>query len=352
MIGRNRRDARAENAFLERLLSAKSTNQVNKFALEFESSFMPRDAGAVLEAYWFANFPALARKVIRFLFRSLGWLLRRSPRFPQKNWFESVVGAHKFLLSWRRQFDKASVRGDTVFERLEFAPSMTLYRSPVNAKNLLIAFPPRSGKFGTINSIFLEVAAAADYDVLLVVPNRNEEWPWTEVNGVAGGFPGFVRAVSEGIESLGYQTVHTMGYSFGAALSFFAGVALGANSVTPIALTIDLFDSGSVYSDLWSQKAVFDNPHLEFVGNRIKFVVGGLIEEDMRVAQSMSERLPGSLTIIVGGGSHSALGPIIESGQLKNFLLAIRSTPEHLISSNRWLTGVDVVPSAEAGGSI
>ena len=44
MIGGNRKDARAENAFLERLLSAKSINQVNKLALEFETSFMPRDA--------------------------------------------------------------------------------------------------------------------------------------------------------------------------------------------------------------------------------------------------------------------------------------------------------------------
>ena len=105
------------------------------------------------------------------------------------------MGARKFLLSWRRQFDQASVRGENDFERLEFAPSVTLYRSSVNAKDLLIAFPPRDGNFGIMNAIFLEVAAAAAYDVLLVVPNRNEEWPWTEVNGVAGGFPGFVRAV-------------------------------------------------------------------------------------------------------------------------------------------------------------
>ena len=352
MIGGNRKDARAENAFLERLLSAKSINQVNKLALEFQTSFMPRDAGAVLRAYRIANFPALVRGLIRFLFGSLGWLLRRSPRFPQKNCLEAVVGARKFLLSWRRQFDQASVRGENDFERLEFAPSVTLYRSSVNAKDLLIAFPPRGGNFGITNAIFLEVAAAAAYDVLLVVPNRNEEWPWTEVNGVAGGFPGFVRAVSEGIEGLGYQRVHTMGYSFGAAMSFFAGVALGANSVTPIALTIDLFEPGSVYSDLWSQKAFFDNPHPLVVGNRLKFVVGGLSEEDIRVARSMSERLSGSLTISVRGGSHAALGPIIESGQLKDFLLAIGSTPDHLVSSNRRLTGVDVLASSEARGSI
>ena len=327
--------ARSATSFLRDIYLAKSPNQVNKLFLELERNSSPSEVRALLRLAWAGKVAGFDSRLVGYL----SWLIRATQHqanyFPGASRLESVAQAHRRLLKLRRAMGHAPETSEAHKQTLNLAPGVNLFRSATARDKLLVLFTPRGGHMGVILPRLIEIAGSAHYDVLAVIAPQNEQWPWTEVRGVLGGFSGFIDAVSVEIDRFGYKSVHTLGYSFGAPLSFLTGIALQADSITPIGLTVDLFQPGSAYEEFCSQEVRFQTFEPQLVGNRVKFVVGELCEEDLQVARSMSRRLPGAMTVIVEDGSHDALSPIINSGALKQFLLAVGSTRESLISNDQ-----------------
>ena len=310
---------------MKRLRRARSVNQANKLAIHFESSFTPNEIMAVFDRAFLTRLPRFPRESIRFLFRSLGWFLRRLHPTRSKNSVEGWVASYKWLLLFRNQFDRLYSADNVYFERHELATNVTLFRSSSNNDRLLLAFPPKSGRFGPSNPIFLLIAEEIGFDVLRIRPEREQQGPWASVIGVRGGFEGFVGLIESAIKTHAYREVHTMGLSFGAPMSLMAGMAIGADTINPIGLLNEPSQLEKAYGKCWSS-AVNSIKDINLGGGgRINLVAGEEDARDVQVAEVMSQELPGSSIILVERAPHGAVMPLFRRKQLSGFLSSLIS---------------------------
>jgi hypothetical protein len=334
--------------FLKRLKNAKSINQRNKLAIEFQASYLPGEARAVFELAPITRLPPSVRALLLFILRGIGWVVRRTRFFPVEELVERQVGALKWLLSLRRQAEGADFTGEALVDRIKIVGKVFLYKAPHQNRDLLVAFPARPGRFAPATPFFLDNFGQVGWDVLMVSPEPNQKSPWTEVKGIPQAFEGLIETIRNLADQNDYERLHTLGLSFSAPMALFTGIALDASTITPIGLSKGPAELSVDYPELWERLTRGTKSSTVRVPGRINFVAGSGNERDVQVARHMLEALTGSAMVLVDKGEHNPLPALMRRHQLQAFFRSLVSGFEDAKAGGQSLGGFTVVAQKES----
>jgi len=334
--------------FRQRLKSARSDNQVNKLYLEIATNCLPAELNQILRLTPIGRLPATVTHFAHGRVRKAWRALLRAPLFPGKRIVGLFVLKTERVLTLALYFRPLAPRVFPDWERVPIAGNTILNRSLGDSRDLLIVFPPKSGLLLTsTHAAFLQAVSGSGLDVLRVMPERNEKTPWIQVQGFLGGFDGFISALQSVIHDRGYATVHTLGFSFGAPMAFFAGLALQSNTITTVGLTKmpDALDSR--HANLWerARREAVERPGQS--STRLSFVVGSKDARDVAVANAMASAFPGATVLTIHGASHNPLEKLAEVGALPLFFQGLGTGFAKLAESARGKRGFSVSLSGE-----
>lgn len=312
------------DAYKQRLRLAKTDNQLNKLYLEIAPHCLPEELVEIRSAMALGRVPIPVIRVWHRWATKLWKRLLRAPFFPGK----PVVGRFLLKLRWEltllKDFVPPSADGLVKWERVTVAGNAFLDRNISGSRDLLVVFPPKGGGLIASYAGFLQAISGAGLDVLKVTPDSNEKSPWMEVSGFSGGFDGFVTTLKDVIRQEGYETVHTLGLSFGCPMAFFAGLALQADSVTTVGLRKAPEDLALQHPDLWRDATVGGSAPGHKSPPVMSFVVGSSDEQDMGFAEAIASRFPRSQIVTVVKAPHNALETLSDLELLPDFFVDLK----------------------------